>query len=614
MSDDKEKGGPGENDKKFQDSNITNEIDDTKKEIEKKDSKMNEEIDKAKDKTGKIEHNFTDSVSPKLSAVEKVAIFTSIGTGLIAIADLIRTNPFLTQLAVAGAGVILASPVGQPIVIAIALGAVAYYAYLAVKAKFQGLYTVLRTLDEFTILLEKIQRMIRVTVFISGTYKFQINVDEINNQLKIILKRFEETLKDVEINEIKSKVSDAQNLKNLSINTSNSAAQASQGEVGEAEQEKNQNDKNNNQNTGNNQNIGGRRRIYQAGGNYFNNLYKKFTFPVEKWNRNLLDDVTKLNIRLTTAMGEFTIILNVIQMNMIADGFNALKPTTSEKIDAVDKFVKHTTDVKESSEYKKMRIGILINDILSLRVDFEFCNQGKSGSTFGTQPNDDPICLEYTRTDTAGNRLMIFREELHKMIILLCQNLMEGEGYDKHFKNVVKINVIDPYIKLLENAKFDSEESKSTIAETLKRLNLKESNLIGDDKNEINQKLQNLSDSTNNIVQVGGLFSWNKSTTTTEAAAKNIINYLKEHPVNIISNSALKLYLDNVYKFSKEITKPSEEEKDQTKQNLGNSTQQGSVNKQPNGGTRRNKKRRNSKKYTKSSSAIKRSKTYKIRI
>jgi hypothetical protein len=616
---------------------------------DQKDVIINAEIENAKRETGKIEHSFTNSVSPKLSAKEKVAIFTSVGTGLAAIADAIKTNPVLMQLAVAGSGLILATPVGQGIVGVVAICAVGYYAVLAVKAKFQGLYTVLRTLDEFTILLEKIQRMIRVTVFISTTYNFQINVDEINNQIKIILKRFEKTLDDVDIQKIKSQATDAHNLESLSANTSNAAANA----VGQAAKTAlfaaNQQETGV-QNNGGGVGVGGGSGN-QKGGGFLATFYKKFTFPVESWNRELLDDVTKLNIRLTTAMGEFTIVLNVIQMNMIADGFRVLKPTTGQKIDAVDTFVKHTTDVKKSSVYKIMRIGILINDILSLRVDFEFCNQGNKL----TRPNDDAICLEYTQTDTAGNRIMTFRPKLHDMVILLCDNLMTGEGYDDGFKLFVKTNVIDPYIKLLEDAKIPLDASDASYAskltittDTLKKLYLKETSLAVKDKQIINENLDNLVEDIKTRIPIeggaqgggnnkvgGGWFNKTPSAPAGPTAAEiNIIKYLKGNPVELISHDALKLYLDTVYKFSKEITKQSEEEKNETKNAVILSAVDSAVPVNPVpvqghgvavasavvstdaglGGSRRNRKRPTTRKYSKSSSSVKKGKTYKIRI
>ena len=147
--------------------------------------------------------------------------------------------------------------------------------------------------------------------------------------------------------------------------------------------------------------------------------------------------------------------------------------------------------------------------------------------------------------------------------------------------------------------------------------------------------------------QVGGIKWWGKSapaeptavtTTTPTAAQVNIINYLKNKPVEIISNAALKSYLDNVYRFSKEITKPSDKEIIETKKSVidsdtqgvgasGQGTGQGTVIGVPGaaatavsasggtgGGSRRNRKRPTTRKYIKSSYSVKKGKTYKIRI
>jgi hypothetical protein len=525
---------------------------------------------------------------PKLTAVEKFGIASVIATGLAGIADTIMNNPNLMKIAVAGAGVVLTNPIGGPILGLIAFCAVSYYAVLAVKAKFHGLYKILRTLDEFTILLEKIQRMLQITVFISGTYNFQINVDEITNQMKIILTRFEKTLTDVDIKQIQSDATDAKKLEKLNEDTTNAANKA--GSISETMADAANSQADNNQGADNLD------KTKQKGGGILDSIkssYKKFSFPVDEWNRNLLDDITKLNIRLTTAMGEFTIVLNVIQMNMIADGINQ---DNKDKIQAIAVFVKKITTVKSSSEYKRMRIGILLNDILALKVDFDFCQKGDSGSLFGTRPSDDTICLEYTETDTAGNRITNFRPKLHHMIILLCETLKKGEGYDAPFIDVVKTNIIDPYIKLLEEAKFSN--STATISDTLKTLNLELSILTDADKTEIDNKLDELIAEVNAEIsktQIGGggllgFFSKKDTPAATTAPAPatattpatviakaltpaqiNIIKYLKKSPTNIISDESFKAYLNAVYRFSKEISKPTVQENKESQDNIDES-------------------------------------------
>jgi hypothetical protein len=540
-----------------------------------KDALLKEEIEEAKKKVKEdmIEFKVTNSL-PKLTAEQKFGFASVIATGLAGIAERIMRNPTLMTLAVSGAGVVFTNPVGASIVVGIALCAVAYYAHLAVKAKFQGFYKILRTLDEFTILLEKIQRMLQITVFISGTYNFQINVDEITNQIKIILTRFEKTLTDVDIKQIQSQATDAKNLEKLNEDTAAAANSALMNESDLVNAEHAQDIKDNTQTP-------------QGGGGFIidsiNKIklnYKKFSFPVEEWNRNLLDDITKLNIRLTTAMGEFTIILNVIQMNMIADGINE---TNTNKIKAIAVFVEKITKVKSSSEYKRMRIGILLNDILALKVDFDFCQQGSSRILLGTKPDDDTICLEYTETDTAGNRITNFRPKLHHMIILLCETLKNGEGYDAGFINVVKTNIIDPYIELLKEAKFSN--STATIANTLKSLKIEPTSLSAQDKADIDKKLDELIDDVNkeinkdSKVQGGGGFRnfFSKKDNSPAATANptpaqvNIIKYLKKSPTNIISEESFKAYLDAVYKFSKEISKPTKEESKESRNNVSGS-------------------------------------------
>jgi hypothetical protein len=115
--------------------------------------------------------------------------------------------------------------------------------------------------------------------------------------------------------------------------------------------------------------------------------------------------------------------------------------------------------------------------------------------------------------------------------------------------------------------------------------------------------------------QVGGIQWFGKSTPSTPAgptaAEQNIINYLKGNPETIISHPALKSYLDKVNNFSKEISKPSEKERNETISSIED-TAKGVV--AGTGGSRLNRKRPTTRKYSKSSSSVKKGKTYKIRI
>ena len=113
-------------------------------------------------------------------------------------------------------------------------------------------------MDEFTILLEKIQRMIQLTVFISSTYSFDINVDEILKQIEVVFKRLDEPLTDDDRKKIKDDVTDP--TKKIDIEGAANAANAASVDMANNETEQAQ--------VG--QGGGGRKR--QTGGGFFASL------------------------------------------------------------------------------------------------------------------------------------------------------------------------------------------------------------------------------------------------------------------------------------------------------------------------------------------------------
>lgn len=403
----------------------------------------------------------------EMNVIEKAAVMTTVAEGLLHLAEIISKSPILSGFVMVGMGAIIATPIGQGIIAASSLIAVGYFAIIAARAKFAKVFKVIRTLDEFSILLDKIRRMINLTVSISGTYKFDINVEEITAQIKIIFKRFDQILDDIDYKNIRKEVTNQQALSTIDVGGAAEHAIATSGVSINAEiraqiQKENEPKE------------GGRRlvkRKNQIGGWWgeenFNSLkrsFKRLRFPVEEWNRNLIDDIVRLNIRLTTAMGEFNIVLNVLQMSMIAKAINQKsEPAVLDK--AITDFIMRNNEVKGSPQYKNLLIGILVNDILAIKVDFDYCLQGGSGKA-----STDSICIEYTQTDDAGNFVTTYRPKLHNAILKLCEQLKNGEGYDDTLKQTIIDEVINPYIELLQKAKFDA--GPSDILATLKSLNI----------------------------------------------------------------------------------------------------------------------------------------------
>jgi len=556
-----------------------------------------------KEKNAFREHNGPT----EMNVIEKAAVMTTVAEGLLHLAEIISKSPILSGFVMVGMGAIIATPIGQGIIAASSLIAVGYFAIIAARAKFAKVFKVIRTLDEFSILLDKIRRMINLTVSISGTYKFDINVEEITAQIKIIFKRFDQILDDIDYKNIRKEVTNQQALSTIDVGGAAEHAIATSGVSINAEiraqiQKENEPKE------------GGRRlvkRKNQIGGWWgeenFNSLkrsFKRLRFPVEEWNRNLIDDIVRLNIRLTTAMGEFNIVLNVLQMSMIA---NTINPKSSAEIRnaAIESFIDRNNEVKSSSDYQNLLIGILLNDILAIKVDFDYCRQG---GWIAGKTTTDSICIEYTQTDKTGNFVTTYRPKLHKAILKLCDQLKNGEGYDHKLKATISEQVIKPYIDLLQKAKFSAEPSD--IEATLKSLNIegavayenKNSIDKGLDKcvNEITTGLKGITEPVvqppvvqppvvqppgvqppvvqqsggqqtggqQSVVQHGGVWNPFKSNKHTAATDTLIINYLIDVPTNLISNDNLAAYFQQVYEFVKNISNQSKKDNAKTMEQM----------------------------------------------
>jgi hypothetical protein len=154
---------------------------------------------------------------------------------------------------------------------------------------------------------------------------------------------------------------------------------------------------------------------------------------------------------LTTTIGEFNLVLNVLQMEYITKGFSKDPVVSSQAITSLTDKQNH---IKGSSEYMRMLIGILLNDILKLRVDLSYCSRKNIAAIVKVSTKDEPICLGYQDTDGAGNIVSTYRKNLHAMILTLVKRLNDPNSVystSKGLKEKVEKEVIEPYTVLFEN-------------------------------------------------------------------------------------------------------------------------------------------------------------------
>ena len=98
-----------------------------------------------------------------------------------------------------------------------------------------------------------------------------------------------------------------------------------------------------------------------------------------------------------------------------------------------------------------MLIGMLLNDILKLRVDISYCSRGNSKA--------EKVCLDYQDTDGAGNIVTVYRRHLHVAMLTLVEKLDDSTsvyGQNTDLCDKVRKEVVKPYIEMLTNLKENS--------------------------------------------------------------------------------------------------------------------------------------------------------------
>lgn len=518
------------------------------------------------------ENEPNDSITKKAAVVgAHVTAAGVIATSLFVIVDKATQNPVV--VAALMGGVTLIPGVGQGVILLSAAAAVGYFAMKLVYAQLAKYKTAIRLIDEFTILLHKIQKIANLTVFISTTYNFDINIDEVLEQLKIIFSRFDEVLKEDagnyhKIEESVMKLTSAPNMEEAALDALTKKSLVADDDVKLS---------------------GGGRKTQQTGGISF---LDKLTFKVDVWTKQIDKDIIKLNIYLTATMSEFSIILNVIQMNLIVDG---LGPDVAKKSAAIKSLMTKNGLIQRSTEYAQTRIGILVHEILKLRVDFMYCKSKAADvktrldklktklDKFFTTP--DVICDE--NMDKTKLPFTKYRTHLHHYIGQIIIRLQNGD-YSPEMKKSVCDNVLRPYVDMLEKCKFSVEPAPAA-REVIVAYKLE--SMTPDEKSKIDIELDTLLEKLNiEIAKIlpspksqgggGGAFKFNftipfkrapsltsdeqkaaedAATAAAAQAAKDArepyVKKIKNEPYLLTTDTQLSEFLNKVYEFTKRVGK-----------------------------------------------------------
>jgi hypothetical protein len=460
---------------------------------------------------------FVGTKSQKVAG--KTAMIAAAFTGLWGLVSQLQKNPETAGLL---AGVVAAA--GPQALFAAGIFAIvvaSYYVYLKIQDKYAKYFNLIRTMNEFMIVLNKIERLVRLSMNISQRYQFNVNLKEIEAQLKILFDRFNKMLSEDDVSQIEQSMKNQTKLPDFGEAAAQAESKAETAATQAMEEEA---------------------KRKQAGGG-LGDFFFRVTFDVEMWNQKLNDDVVKLNLYFTTAMAEFSMVLNVIQIGLLT-GTDIQKNVIKTANEAVT----------ESTEYRKMIIGILLNDILKLKVDYSYCNRGG----FLTNTKSEGVCMdpENMEMDSVGNRRSKFKEKLHGLIKYLAEVLTHPNcPYPDEIKYRIKEAVIDPYVRMVNDAKPELGKGNKFYLTDTATLSLE------DIQNAKKAAIKELDIDDKKLLrpqQTGG--KWRETPPSLERDV-SIIQELKSRAYDFVTHEAFMQFLMGVDKFVKAENEPSSTEK-----------------------------------------------------
>lgn len=259
-------------------------------------------------------------------------------------------------------------------IIAIAIGcAVA----VKIKERYSKYHVFIQSINNYILLLRKIDIMVKVAMKISAEYKFVIDTKDVVRALEFLLNLFEDLVTAGDVKEIKNKLVSGtfstekvldEAVKNISDSDTVIDVEGDDGDATKSgSDEEMLIDKDA---IVRKENIFKRMRTsISSKVQSFKTGFKQFSNRINqnKLSKKIDKGVTKLGLYFAVLLGEMNIILNVCQMGLIGDR-NEGSISTSNR------------NVKSDIHFKKMLVSSMIYRTLQLYNIFDTCEATKSGS------------------------------------------------------------------------------------------------------------------------------------------------------------------------------------------------------------------------------------------
>ena len=339
-----------------------------------------------------------DKLSKEISFADKLinkenAVFLAGAVTLSELAVRLASNPVVVS-AVMGLGVgslsLGIASTGGALLVMLLVGT---YAFVKIRALYNNYYTMIYVMNDYIILLKKIDTMVRVSIKISQEYKFVIDTRDVIMSLQRIFNKFDKLLSKkniVEINDNVIKNSDEAN--NVLTTTANDAtiennivADIEAGNQDDTEREiLLKPDVTTRTNEIKEKKESMVKRMKTKFSTSFKNFKNVLRLNSKEFTEDLNEEVTRLGLYFSVLLGELNITLNVCQMDIIS------KRNFSE-------LMRKNNSVKSDENFNKMLISSIIYRTLQLYNIFNLCDTIRPNSDTSKKTCSEENMNEYVR-------------------------------------------------------------------------------------------------------------------------------------------------------------------------------------------------------------------------
>ena len=294
--------------------------------------------------------------------------------------------------------------------------AVGTYAFVKIKAAYSNYYTMLHVMNDFILLLQKIDIMVRVAIKISQQYQFFIDTKDVNKCLERIFSKFDKLLSIEDIGKIKKNMESLENYDKLLQDTANVADEENQRLIDTDERSDKPEEPTEIQT----------KRSFWGGVKRFIKVMK---FNSKDFTNKLNEEVTRLGLYFSILIGELNIVLNVSQMNLING--RDFKLLMSKNI-----------NVKSSPDFKKLLISSIIYRTLQIYNIFSLCTPGALISEAAKKTTCSKEMIDQYVKETEAERVKIRKilfgksKKNNEPLFPLYQEQSGGLGEDSGLKSL----------------------------------------------------------------------------------------------------------------------------------------------------------------------------------